>query len=403
MDSGSRRRSLSTDNKGELMSTQVIDLFNEEHMHNPYPRYEEMRNQCPVAHSSEHGGFWAVSRYADVKAVAQDFRTYSSAETNALVRHDLPKMIPIDMDPPDQRHYRKVVSPRLAKERVGVIEPVATEHARNLLGAFASAGECDFVAQFAQPFPMVPIFSIIGIGQEDVMRILGAADDAVRYRASSPSRAQAGAHAMLEFATNIAAEARVNPLPDTLIGDLVSGVVKGEPLTNEEIARFILILLFGALDTTTNTLAFIANFLSDKPELRASLRSDPDLLHRSIEEFVRLASTVQGLTRLCTRESKIGDQDIHEGERVLMLFGAANRDPEVFEDPHEFNADRNPHLHMGFGAGAHTCLGQHLARVLLEVGLREFLAVVPDYEVTIDQLTLKCSEVRGFVSLPLKF
>ena len=385
------------------MSTRVIDLFNQEHMQDPHPIYDAMRSECPVAHSDLHGGFWAVTRHADVKAVAQDFRTYSSLETDALVQHDLPKMIPIDMDPPDHRHYRKVVSPRLAKDRVGQIESLAIEHARQLIGAFLPKGECDFVTEFAQLFPMAPIFSIIGIAQADVMNIFNAADDAVKYRALDPERATAGAHAMLELATRVAVTARENPPTGTLVGDLVAGRVKGEPLTNEEIARFILILLFGGLDTTANTLVFVIHFLQPRPELRNKLRSDADFLHRSVDELVRLASTVQGLTRLCIRDSQIGGQNIRAGERVLMLWGSANRDPEVFENPHEFDADRNPQLHVGFGAGAHTCLGQHLARLLLEIGLREFLTAVPHYELAVDELTLKCSEVRGFETLPIKF
>ncbi len=385
------------------METPVIDLFDPEHMRDPHEIYDELRRRCPVAHGERHGGYWALTRYSDVKAVAQDFRVYSSAETNALEPHDLPKMIPIDMDPPEQRLYRKVLSPRLAKDRVGVVADAAAAHARALIEQFSSAGRCDVVTQFAQPYPMAPIFSIIGIQPDAVMQIFGAADNAVKLRSSDPEGARAGAKAMLEFATDVAKAARHNPGADTLIGDLVDGEVRGKPLTNDEIARYILILLFGGLDTTTNTVVFTINYLADQPALRQRLLSEEGLLKRSIDEFVRLASTVQGLTRLCTHSSELGGQPIAEGERVLMLFGAANRDPKVFDQPHAFDADRDPTLHMGFGAGAHTCLGQHLARVLLEVGVREFLAAIPDYTVVDADPVLKCSEVRGFEGLQISF
>jgi cytochrome P450 len=381
----------------------------------PFAVYAALRRERPVAWTDAHGGFWVVSRYADVARVARDDLTFSSAR-GITIPHPVPpveglppdqqlRMIPIDVDPPQFFAYRKLVDPLFSPARLPHQEPDVREIVGRLIDAFIAKGRCDLHEDFAKPLPGILTVRILGLPEADWRRYAEPFHAAIHAK---PEQAAAGARdfyldnarAMLA----VAAERRSEPRKDVLSA-LASATLEGRPLRDLEIFGIANLILVGGVETTTNAMGSAFVYLSRHPELRQRLIESPGLLPGAVEEFLRVFAPVQGLARTAMRDCEIAGQRIREGERVLMLWASANRDEAEFPAPDDVIVDRHPNRHLTFGVGNHRCLGSNLARLEFRIALEELLRRIPDFRV--DEAGLRVQPdvgtTFGYGAIPVRF
>jgi cytochrome P450 len=341
-----------------------------------YEIYRELRDRQPLAKSPS--GFWAVSRFADVFALASDPATFSSERTVISP----PGLVPTiqSLDPPRHDRLRALVSLAFTPSRVRGIEPRVRAIARELLAPLLEAGRADLLAGYARHIPSRVIGELIGIPDERISDFLHWTESMVELP-DGTTQAEAikspAASIYGEFARLL--DQRRRARQDDLMSALIDAELEGRKLTQEELLGFCFVLVVAGNDTTTNLIANGAVLLAEHPEQRRLLAEDPSLLDGAIEEMLRYESPAQALPRRLTRDATLHGVTLREGEQVFLLFGAANRDEREFEHPDHFDVRRRIKRHLAFGQGLHFCLGKSLARLEARVAFEELLARAPDY------------------------
>jgi len=383
-------------------------LFSPEWVRNPFPIYEDLRQSSPV----EHGGAWLVTRNEDVMAALADPDTFSSSAHN--VANPVLRETPIIFeDRPEHTQHRLLVSHAFTPRRVAALEGWIRQQSIDLLAA-AGAGEVDAVSAFCEPLPVLVIARMLGLPAE-VRHELKEWSDQRTYLAGLTEAAFAAdppperlAQAVKDNDKLIAYLARsIEGLPpgdDGFLSALVRAATGAEALPPRKVADVCALLLTAGNVTTTNLLANLLDTLAKDPVLFSRLREDRSRIPGAVEESLRLDSPVQWMGRTVVRDVELGGAHIPAGARVLLFYGAVNRDPERFPDPDYFNDSRNVQ-HLAFGHGIHFCLGAPLARlearVALDVILDECWALQPGAApgTRIDSAATH----RGFSRLPLRF
>lgn len=374
-----------------------------EHMTDPTKGLDEVRERCPVAFSEQFGGFWSVLRHADVVAVARDTERFSSAPQFSVPKLDtgIP-WVPQQADPPMHRHYRRIVNPYFFNSRLDSFKPVLADIANSLIDGFVERGEADLAREYNRQLPATALCLLLGVSTDHASMFDRWTRELVRCGAEYD---MAGIMAlydeMIGFATEWMHQRRADPTDDVMSGMLAASI-DGRPLTEDEIVGMFLTLVNAGHNTVTNTLGSAQLHLARFPELRQQLIDDPSLIPHAVEEFVRLFGAVQGLARTTNTDVEIGGRTIPAGSPVVLMFAAASRDGAVFDRPTECVLDRPSNPHVSFGAGIHKCVGEHLARIELIVGIRELLARIPHYEVSGDIAVAQWPTI-GVYSLPVRF
>lgn len=348
-----------------------------------YAIYRALRDRGGITHTSSNGGHWVVSRYADVARVARDPGSFKSG-TGILIpgrTYD----IPIETDPPEFYGYRHLLNPAFSPAAMDRMEGDVREITNGLIDEFVERGSCNLHDEFAVPLPAIVTFKMLGFpverwrelavfDPEEVLKSVGAADTDLAKEDDIP---HAAAHELIE---EIIKQRRAKP-EDDLVSALVVAEIDGRPLTDEELVPMVRLLINGGLLTTTDAIGNLLLYLSRNPEVRQRLIDEPELRVTAIEESLRYESPVTSHARTVATHCQVGDQELEPGERVLMLWGSANRDPEEFPDPTTFVVDRAQNRHLAFGWGIHKCLGLHLARLELRMALDEVLRRIPDFHI----------------------
>jgi cytochrome P450 len=356
----------------------------------PFAVYAALRRERPVAWTDAHGGFWVLSRYADVAQVARDDVIFSSArgitipdptpQVEGLPADQQPRMIPINVDPPEFFAYRRLVDPLFSPARLPHQEPDVREIVGRLIDAFIGKGSCDLHEDLAKPLPGILTVRILGLPESDWRRHAEPFHAAIHAGPQEAAAAgmrdfyQENARAMLA----VAAQRRSEPRGDVLSA-LARAQLEGRPLRDLEIFGIANLILVGGVETTTNAMGSAFVYLSRHPELRRRLIEQPELLPGAVEEFLRVFAPVQGLSRTATRDCEVAGQRIREGERVLLLWASANRDETEFPAADRVIVDRHPNRHLTFGVGNHRCLGSNLARLEFRIALEQVLLSIPDF------------------------
>jgi len=355
----------------------------------PHRWYDWMREFAPV-YRDETGDppVWAVTLYEDVMAVSKDARTFSSAQGMRPDSPAIPSMI--NMDDPLHKRRRNLVNTGLTARRVAALEPKTREICAKLIDRALQKGRFDFVREIAAPLPMILIGDMLGVEPADRDTLLRWSDDLLKALSSTatPELATAALSAFSEYKAyneKVVADRRKNPRDD-LISVLVHAEIEGERLDDEALLQESLLILIGGDETTRHVISGGMQQLLRHPEQRDLLAREPARIPRAVEEMLRWVSPIQNMSRTLTRDVELRGQRLHAGDKLLLLYGAANRDARAFVQPQRFDCDRDPNNHVAFGGyGTHHCMGANLARLELRVMFEELLARAPGLELVPDE------------------
>ena len=359
---------------------------------------------CPgLAHSDKHGGFHVVTRFADLAEAALKAEVFASGQGITIPEAAVRSLhIPAEVDPPIHKAYRALLTRFLTREKVGQMEPDLRTLATRLFDAFKDETHIDFVKAFARPFPVYASLAIIGLPSEDAALL---DDFVIELHEEVATGVRTGAAAKLTQYVEDAVLARKTTAHDAdedIMSSVLLGQVEGRPLTLEEQVSMVRLLLIGGFDSTAIALATAAWWLARHPDDAQRLRDEAELMETAIEEVVRFASPASYLRRTVTRDVELGGCPLHKGDRVLLSFAAANRDPDKFEDPDRIVLDRSPNNHAGFGLGAHHCVGSFLARLEIRIMLEELLGRYASLRLDPHQpVKLSSGGNQGITALPL--
>jgi cytochrome P450 len=384
-----------------------FDPYSYEHHDDPYPTYRRLRDEAPAYHDEELG-FWALSRHADVRAAVHDWQTYTSAEGITLeTTSDATEPMIIEMDPPRHTQLRGLVSRAFTPRRVADLEEPCRSLARKLADRFVPTGRCDIIEDFAAILPMAVISWMLDVPDADQDQLRAWSDAMLHREPGDPDVTPAG----IEGATNLFAyfdqlvNERRTRRGDDLISVLIDAEDGGHRLTHNELLGFCFLLIIAGNETTTKLIGNALHSLWRAPDQRSRILADRTLVAAAVEETLRYDGSTQAMARTLTRDVELHGRTMEAGCKVLLLFGAANRD-ERFWGPtaDTFDLDRDTTGHLAFGHGIHFCLGAAVARLEARVALEELLWRMPDYEVVEAGLVrVHSGNVRGYARLPLEF
>ncbi len=346
--------------------------------------YKTMHRDCPVSWSDRYDGFWTLTRFDDVNRAEHDWDSFSVAPSMILPPFGTDRpLIPLDIDPPALTAYRQVLLPFFTPKQMDLLLPRTHEIADRLLDELPPEnppGERVVdVSSYARMLPAMVFGEYCGFPMDDAAQFDRWVDDIVFARSDDESVARAAADDVYDYFRSLIALRRREPGPDVITA-LLAADHAGRPLDDEEMLDICYLLFVAGLETTAGTIRVALWHLAQHPDDLVRIAADPTLIPAATEEYLRALSPVQAMARTLKQDTEIGGVEMQAGERVVLAFGAANRDPEVFECPHDVQLDRSPNPHVAFGVGAHRCLGSNLARREVNVALEVFTSRFPRFE-----------------------
>ncbi|GHH79985.1 cytochrome P450 hydroxylase [Streptomyces sulfonofaciens] len=400
-------------------------LFSQAFAADPYPAYAWLRTHAPVRWTRLPSGVeaWLVTRYADAKQALADPRlsknpAHHAEPAGAEGRTGIPgerkaELMThlLNIDPPDHTRLRRLVSKAFTPRRVAAFTPRVQELADRLIDGFAGRGSADLIHEFAFPLPIYAICDMLGVPAEDQDDFRDWAGMMIRHGGGPRGGVARSVKKMRGYLTELIHRKR-SDLGDDLISGLIRASDHGEHLTENEAAAMCFVLLFAGFETTVNLIGNGTYALLTHPEQRRALagslaRGERALLETGVEELLRFDGPVELATwRFATRPVELGGQRIAEGEPVLVVLAAADRDPERFARPDALDLSRRDNQHLGYGHGIHYCLGAPLARLEGQTALATLLRRLPDLGLAADPADLRWRGgliMRGLRELPVAF
>jgi cytochrome P450 len=373
---------------------------------NPYPAYRELRATAPVCWN-DVTNFWALLKYEDVRFVSSNPALFSSAKGITIPDPAMPSPVQegslIFSDPPRHRQLRKLINSGFTRRQVAILEPKIREIVRGVLDGIEPGSVHEFAEEIAAPLPTRMIAELIGAPPDDWEQFrvwsdaaTGTADPEIEL---DPSVAMGQ---LFEYFQQVIA-ARRTDARDDMLSILVSAEIDGHRLTDEDLLNFAFLLLVAGNETTRNLIALGTQALIEHPDQRQLLIDDHSLIPGAVEEMLRWNSPVVHMARTATADVEIRGQQIRAGEAVVMLYGSANRDEDVFgDDAEEFKVTRHPNPHIAFGCGEHSCLGAQLARLEAGALFDELLRRFPRLELAGPVDRVRATMVPGVKRMPVR-
>ncbi|MCV7401552.1 cytochrome P450 [Mycobacterium fragae] len=375
---------------------------------NPYPIYARLRDEAPLYYNERYN-FWAISRHADVEAALSDWETFSNSRSDILElvqsKFDMPPGVMMFEDPPVHTMLRGVMSRVFTPRRMAAIEDQIRRYCVRCLDPMVGTDSFDIIAELASMMPMRVIGMLLGIPEDEQIGVRDANDANLRTRPGTPMKV-ADPDAIADgriYADYVDWRAK-NPSDDLMTALLnvefedENGVTR--KLTRKEVLHYTQVVAGAGNETTGRLIGWLAKVLAEHPEQRREVAQDRSLLTRAVDETLRFEPTGPHVARYTIRDYAAYGTTVPAGSAILLLFGAANRDPLRYKDPDTFNIHRDNISHLTFGKGVHYCLGANLARLEGRVALDELLNRWPEWEIDYDSLKLApTSTVRGWERL----
>lgn len=359
----------------------------------------DLHTGCPVARSETGEGYWVVNGYKEVSRCAKDWKTFSSADGFMVNRPDgMPYFPPAEVDPPLQRALRAALEPFLRPKAVAAFEPIVRRYANTLVDSFIADGEVELVSQFANPLPQY-VFSaaIAGMDVAEMPYLLNA----FSFVGPEDERARNFQSGMVRIENYLRQRREESPR-----GDIVDALLAFEHAGFNWMDKVgtLCQLSIGGIGTTGYAFSGGLYHLATHPSDRRRLVSDPSLIPQALDEFLRLFLGVVNMARRVKADVEVSGVQMSAGDRVLLSYGAACRDPSICASPNTVDIGRGTTPHLAFGAGVHRCIGESLARVVLRVGYEEFLARIPEFDAAANFVPeYETGSTRHMTRLPLKF
>ena len=382
----------------------------------PHDQFDRLRAEAPVYWHPVPGdtGFWALTTHADVRTVSHDHHTFSSelggtfiptSDEEALANM---RLTILNMDPPKHNRYRRLVSKGFTPRMISALVEEIERRAAVVVDNVCEKGEVEFVEEIAAQVPVQMICEMIGLEPEVWPRMFEISNQLIGSRDDPdfqelPGGPQAAAMEIYALCDAVAEDRRQHPRDDIMTA-LVQAEVDGERLDQFELNMFFITLVVAGNETTRNLINHSMLALIDHPDQAQRLRDDPSLWDPAVEEMLRWGSSIHNFRRTATCDTELRGVPIKEGDKVVLYYAAANRDPEVFADPHRFDVGRTPNDHVAFGGGGvHFCLGANLARAEIRATMRQLVERLPDLELAGPVNRLHSDFVNGIKSMPVRF
>ena len=380
----------------------------------PHDQFDRLRREAPVCwHPEPDGrGFWAVTKHADVRRVSHDWETFSS-ELGATFIPDQTedalaamRLSILNMDPPLHNRARRLVSKAFTPRMIGRLVTEIDRRAAAVIDDVIERGSCEFVDAIAAQVPVQMICEMIGLEPdlwpamvEASNHLIGARDDPEFAHVDTP----VAAGAIYALCDAVAEDRRANPRDD-LMTALVEAELDGEKLSNVELNLFFISLIVAGNETTRNLINHSLVAIVEHPDQAQRLRDDPSLWDTAVDEMLRWGTSIHNFRRTATRDTEIRGVPIAEGDKVVIYYASANRDEEVFADPHRFDVGRTPNDHVTFGGGGvHYCLGASLAKAEIKAVMRQIVERLPDITIDGPIDRLASDFVNGIKRMPVSW
>lgn len=378
-----------------------IDLFSDETLLDPFPIYALLRDMAPAVWLPRHH-CWVMARYADVRRALARHTVFRSGEGIGLTpeANETTRGAILTSDPPVHGQLRSVLNERMSPAGLANERAAINRAADELVEGLLKKGQFDAVSDLAQAYPVGIVLDLIGVPHDVRPKLLGWADAMFNTFGPPNERTQKSLPVLKEFATYIFTVDRKMLTPGSL-GEAVFEASERGVISAEQSALLLSAYLGAGLDTTINSISAAIYRLGSNPDQWRALRESPALITQTYDEVLRIDSPVLGFTRVTSEDVDVGGVTIPAGDRVLLLFASANRDPRKWDDPDRFDISRAPSDHLAFGLGRHLCAGQALARMEVEALLRALVERVESFEVGTPVPHLN-NVIRGLASLPTK-
>ncbi|MCE2391733.1 MAG: cytochrome P450 [Proteobacteria bacterium] len=378
-------------------------------------QFRKLRETHPVAWSPHHGGYWILTRYEDVARAARDDETFSSERSSfddpcsalTIPGPEVHRQIPIEYDPPQSLSIRKLTNSLLAPKAVEHLRPMIERIVEDCVDRVIESGECDLMLDIAVAVPATFTIEWLGMPSEYAERFQQVEHGMVSFPPGSPDFERAIALLPWKYAVIVEEleKRKREPRDDALSYLVTETMADGNRLSDDDALGVVSLLISGGLDTTASLAGQALMYLHRRPDDRDRLIADPELLPDATEEFLRFFCPVTALGRTVRKAVEVGGQKLEPGERVLLCWAAANRDPEVFENPDDVILDRFPNRHQSFGLGSHRCSGSHVARVQFAAMITQILERMPDYRIDEERSHTYPNQgvASGWAQLPTTF
>lgn len=373
----------------------------------PRSMYQALRDNAPVLSIP---GAVVVSRWAEVDHVLHEPAQFSSSMAAIDLQNKRP-LIPLQIDPPDHRRYRRILDPLFAPKAMALIEPEVRNLVNELIDGFIDDGYVDFSARFSTPYPSQVFLTMFGLPMDQLPKFLAMKDGVIRpehivgTEFGSPAaitHQRATAESIYDYFEEVLDERAAEPRDD-LLSTFLSTEIDGERLSREDILDICFLFLIAGLDTVTATLSCMFAYLANHPPQRQKLVDDPSRIPDAIEEMLRWETPVLVIARAAVEDTEIAGCPVAKGNHVVVMLGSANLDTDAFPDADQVKFDRASKRHLTFGLGAHRCLGSHLARLELRVALTEWHRRIPNYSVEPGYELIYTPNIRTIDYFPMRF
>ncbi len=354
----------------------------------PYPTFRRLRDEAPLYYNEQHD-FWGLSRFADVEAALKDWKRLSSAKGDILevVKAEplMPPGVFINEDPPLHTVHRSLVSRAFTPKKMKLLEEKVRAFCAACLDPFVDADHFDFVADLGAELPMRTIGMLVGIPDAEQPAVRSNARRTLRYKEGEPLPVKKDKYFDADQYGEYVAWREKNP-SDDLITELLGTEFEDETgtirhLSHQEILVFLAVIAGAGVETTGHLFGWMGKVLGEHPDQRRALAGDRSLVTNAIEELLRFEPPGPHVARWVAEDVGLHGQTVPRGSALLLMVASANRDERRFEDPDQFDINRDIGRHATFGYGAHLCLGAALARLEGRIALEEVLARFPDWEV----------------------